>query len=131
MAGPSDLARDLLVRAGDDLMAARVLADSEQVSDAVVGFHCQQAVEKSLKAVLGNGGVRFPMTHDLALLLDLIDQTETDLPDELRSVDLLTPFGVHLRYVTIEDALLVTRDDALSWAERCVTWAGRVVNGDV
>jgi HEPN domain-containing protein len=46
---------EVLVRkAEDDANAMRLLADAE-VSDEIVGFHAQQAVEKWLKAVLGLG----------------------------------------------------------------------------
>lgn len=81
-----------------------------------------------MKAVLSAGEVRFPLTHDLTLLIDLIDEMPIDFPTELRNVDLLTPFGVHLRYATIEDALLITRSDALKLAEDCVAWAARIVD---
>jgi HEPN domain-containing protein len=45
-----DGAGALLARAVDDQEAARALQSVERVSDAVVGFHAQQAVEKALKA---------------------------------------------------------------------------------
>jgi hypothetical protein len=46
----------------------RLLANAE-ISDEIVGFHAQQAVEKWLKAVLGSRGVEFEYTHDLRRLL--------------------------------------------------------------
>lgn len=60
MATAGDLARDLLARAAEDLAAARALLDAPGVSEAIVGFHCQQAAEKALKAVLASRGVDFP-----------------------------------------------------------------------
>jgi hypothetical protein len=48
MADQADLARELLGLAADDLMAARALVDVPSVSDAIVGFHAQQAAEKTL-----------------------------------------------------------------------------------
>ncbi len=47
-----DLAEQLLRRAADDETAARAMLPLESVTNAIVGFHAQQAVEKSLKAVL-------------------------------------------------------------------------------
>ena len=38
----------------------------------VICFHCQQAVEKTLKAVLANNGLEIPRIHDLLELLDLV-----------------------------------------------------------
>jgi hypothetical protein len=52
MATGHDLAEQLLRRAVDDEAAARAMLSLESVTDAIVGFHAQQAVEKSLKAVL-------------------------------------------------------------------------------
>ncbi len=37
-------------------------------SHDAVCFHCQQAVEKYLKAVLANAAVRIPRTHNLVLI---------------------------------------------------------------
>lgn len=47
MAGPKDLAASLLDRASDDDAAIRALLDVESVTNSIVGFHAQQAVEKS------------------------------------------------------------------------------------
>jgi HEPN domain-containing protein len=38
----------------------------------IVAFHCQQAVEKYLKAFLVRHQVEFPKTHNLEQLLDLL-----------------------------------------------------------
>ena len=59
MADQHDLARELLGLAEDDLVAARALLDVAAVSDAIVGFHAQQAVEKAFKAVLAEHGEIF------------------------------------------------------------------------
>jgi HEPN domain-containing protein len=64
---------DLLLRkAASDLSAARALARDPEQQDDVVGFHAQQAVEKSLKAVLAVRGFEIPRTHDLDLLTRLV-----------------------------------------------------------
>ncbi len=64
MAGPADLARQLLELAAADELAARTLSDAAGISDAIVGFHAQQSVEKALKAVLASHEIEFPFTHD-------------------------------------------------------------------
>ena len=61
----AEVARALLDRARDDAEAVRATLDVERVTGAVVGFHAQQAVEKSLKAVLASIDVEFPFTHDV------------------------------------------------------------------
>jgi HEPN domain-containing protein len=59
MADQADLARELIGLAADDLTAARALVDVPAVSDAIVGFHAQQAAEKALKAALAAGAETF------------------------------------------------------------------------
>jgi len=39
-----------------------------------IGFHCQQAVEKYLKAVLVASGLPAPFTHDLTRLFVSLEQ---------------------------------------------------------
>ena len=53
------------------------------MSDEIVGFHCQQAAEKLLKAALSDLSVRFRKTHDLGALLSLLAEAGQRLPAEL------------------------------------------------
>ncbi len=69
MATAADHARVLVGLAADHELAARTLLGVEGVTDAGVGFHAGQAVERSLKAVLSVRGVEYPFTHDLGVLL--------------------------------------------------------------
>src|SRR5271165_2035377 len=98
MSGSADLPLLLLGLARDDEFAARSLLPVEGVADAILGFHCQQAVEKSLKAALAVRGVEFPYTHDLDGLLELCRTSGFDVPEGLDGVERLAPYGVHLRY---------------------------------
>lgn len=41
-------------------------------------FHAQQAVEKSLKAVLVHNNVRFPYAHSIANLITIIQEAGID-----------------------------------------------------
>ena len=59
MASRRDLAAELLAKAADDEAVVRALIDDESVTESIVGFHAQQAVEKSLKAVLASRGCEF------------------------------------------------------------------------
>jgi hypothetical protein len=47
MSDPDDIPRVLLGLACDDELAARALVPVNGVTDAILGFHAQQAVEKS------------------------------------------------------------------------------------
>jgi HEPN domain-containing protein len=55
-----------LSKAASDLAAAQSLARDAGQADDVVGFHAQQAVEKSLKAVVAARGREIPRSHELA-----------------------------------------------------------------
>jgi len=73
----------LLRKAASDLSAARALACNPDQQDDVVGFHPQQAVEKSMKAVLAVRGFEIPRTHDLDLLTRLVAPDPDEFPDKL------------------------------------------------
>lgn len=77
--------------------AERLLRDDDPIREAVA-FHCQQAVEKYLKAVLVSRQVEFPKTHSIAQLLDLISGFAPVLAATLTDTVPLTPFGVQIRY---------------------------------
>jgi HEPN domain-containing protein len=72
MAEAKSVAQMLLDVARQDAAACTLLAIASEIGDAVVGFHAQQAVEKSLKAVLSHNHIEFRRTHDLLTLLDLL-----------------------------------------------------------
>jgi len=75
---PLDMPRQLLTLAERDYQAALILARAENPQKEAAGFHLQQSVEKALKAWLALRGIDYPNTHDLSLLLGLLeDQEET------------------------------------------------------
>jgi predicted nucleotidyltransferase/HEPN domain-containing protein len=92
----------LLAAAQRDPVAARTLAASIEVDDVHVGFHIQQCVEKSLKAVLACRVVHFRRTHDLAVLMDLLIDAGETLPAGFARLDELAPYAVEARYGMVE-----------------------------
>src|ERR1700736_496311 len=91
------LFREWIRKADADLEAAERLAPNVTGSVGlreIVGFHCQQAVEKYLKALLTYYQVEFPRTHDIKQLLMLVNGANPELADSLRGATWLTPFGV-------------------------------------
>ena len=81
----------------DEALLAEVIS-SKAVSDETFGFHCQQAAEKLLKAILSFYDIDFPRTHNLRFLMDLLADTGPRLPDEFSDLDTLTPYGTLFRY---------------------------------
>lgn len=111
--------RAILETARRDARALRGMFDHETFSDEIFGFHAQQSIEKALKAWLAWLGVRFPKTHDLKQLLDLLAQAKVDTNGIETFVD-LNAFAVQYRYESLyenEEALdrheLADRVDAL------------------
>jgi len=89
----------LLLRkaAQDEALLDQVLTSGD-VSDEIIGFHCQQAAEKILKALLSDLGVRFRKTHEIGALMCLASETGHPLPAQFEDLDALTPFGAIYRY---------------------------------
>jgi HEPN domain-containing protein len=58
------------------------------VSDEVIGFHCQQAAEKLLKASLSDLGIAFHKTHELGALMASLARAGAPLPEEFESLDM-------------------------------------------
>jgi len=105
-----DLVRQWLVRADDDLETAKFLSAPGRSFFSAICFHCQQAAEKYFKAFLTWQQIEFPKTHDLGLLLGLINSIDSSLAASLSEVTALSPYGVDIRYPG--DILETTQEDA-------------------
>jgi len=72
--------REIIIRwlkkAESDLRTAKILLDAKDVVTESVCFHCQQAIEKYLKAFLADKDVRFRKIHDLRTLLEMCVQKD-------------------------------------------------------
>jgi HEPN domain-containing protein len=90
-------ARELLVMARKDLKAIRAMADSPEFDDEIFGFHAQQAIEKALKAWIVLLDLDYPLTHNLATLLGVIDNHGTDVA-KFWGLAKYTSFAVQFRY---------------------------------
>jgi HEPN domain-containing protein len=63
-----------------------------------VTFHCQQAVEKYLKAYLIFQSIEFRFSHDLVYLLDLINQKDSEFDRFYDLVSELQGYAIEIRY---------------------------------
>ncbi|MEI2703589.1 MAG: HEPN domain-containing protein [Baekduia sp.] len=113
----------LLARAEEDSVAARATLDIGDVTDAIVGFHAQQAVEKALKSVLDANEIAFPFTHDIRGLIDLCAASGIAVDPRLsEDGPALTPYAVQIRYGASGSGS-VKREEAVTLAEVAVAWA--------
>jgi HEPN domain-containing protein len=67
------LTREWLNAAGDDLITIEYLLDNPVLTN-IIAFHSQQAIEKSIKAIIEEIGITFTKTHNLQSLLIKIEE---------------------------------------------------------
>ena len=119
-----EVAELLVRRAAGDLKAARKLSPDPEIDEGIVGFHTQQAVEKTLKATLTLEGVDFPKTHDIDFLVGLAGEHSIEMPDEVAAAGWLTPWAAEFRYddepldSLDRDLALKVAGDAVAWCEK-------------
>jgi HEPN domain-containing protein len=110
--------REWVGKAEDDYqLAARIGRGHQRFPDQQC-FHCQQAAEKYLKALLEELGLAVPRTHHLDTLLSLLRPYHTSLRSFRRGLIFLTDFAVGTRYPT--------KDASKRQAVAALRWAGRV-----
>jgi len=97
MKSGTDLARELVQKAANDLAAAMIGVSHGAPMDTVC-FHVQQAAEKLLKALLSAIDIPYPRTHDLDQLFDLALPQYPDLAPFVERFETFGPYAVALRY---------------------------------
>jgi HEPN domain-containing protein len=113
-----DEVREWLQKGGNDLLSAQILIEHVPPVLDTASFHCQQAVEKALKAFLAWKAVPFEKVHSLIYLLDLCEVEEPGLASLRNRAETLAPYAVEIRYpgvmmeVSLEEA-----QEALAIAE--------------
>jgi len=92
-------------------------------------FHAQQAVEKSIKAVLVAHGIQFAKIHSITRLIDLLPN---DIPRDknLLQSALLTPYATTFRYPAEDDAPDISQEqyaEAIRLANMVLVWAEKTI----
>ncbi len=96
------LTKEWVQKAEADWLSANSLNDTASsrrrpLHDSIC-FHCQQAAEKYLKALLQELGTVVPRTHDLEDLHDLLRARDSTLAGLRQACSILTPYAVEYRY---------------------------------
>lgn len=110
-------ARMLLEAAERDLVAIKVLHRSDEVPDEILGFHIQQAAEKTLKAWIAVLGETYPLSHSIGTLLDFLVDRGADM-QPFQTLMGYTPYAVEFRYRGVPSGVAaIDRDEAIQLLE--------------
>jgi HEPN domain-containing protein len=90
--------RQWLARAQVDWETVQVLMGHANGPPESTAFHCQQYVEKLLKALLTMNSIEAPRTHDVRRLIQLAVPIAPDLSGLESLADRLTEYAVAMRY---------------------------------
>jgi len=101
----------------------QLLVPNPEISDEIVGFHAQQALEKWLKAVMAMHGLEEARIHDLGRLVEILGAAGIDLPPAADRLDDLSIYAVPLRYADLLDAEPLDRQAVVRLVEEVGEWA--------
>ncbi len=124
-----ELALTSLKKADQDLVAVGKWLHDLDISDEIIGFHIQQCIEKSLKAILLHRAIDYPHTHNLRLLIDLCQNNGISVPPKFLEVDVFNHFAVQWRYDLLPSPYQspLDRDAAYNLADQVWKWADKMV----
>ena len=91
-------ARDWLIRAERDLLAAAGALQGAIVLSEMAAYHAQQAMEKALKAFLTAHNQPFPKTHDLERLVHWCENVLPAFSQFVAPAQTLNPYASQFRY---------------------------------
>jgi len=106
----TDQAGVLARKAEADAIAVRELAGNPEITDEIVGFHAQQAVEKWLKASMASRGM-----------------DGAELPCNAEHLDDLTIYAVPMRYDELLDAEPLNRESTVELIDEVGRWAKNAI----
>lgn len=112
--------KDWIEKAQRDIKSAKILKEHECGND-VVAFHCQQAVEKSLKAYLILIGEGIVSGHSLIYLCKLSEKHNSTFRKYIKDCGFLNQYYIETRYPA--DTPLIVSDYEV---EECVKIAEEV-----
>lgn len=98
MSAPIEIVKAWIDKADHDLGSAKIIFLHIPEYFDTIAFHCQQATEKYIKAILIYKEIDFDRSHDLFYLLELLSVDITVPEDKFRKAQLINGFSVQIRY---------------------------------
>jgi HEPN domain-containing protein len=128
MSEKDDLINEWIDKADHDLGSAKLIYIHMPKYFDTIAFHCQQAVEKYLKAILVYYNVEFLRSHNLVYLLDLVSRQIEIEEQTYDKAILLNGFSVQIRYP--DKSIYLTNEEletAIQVAEYFRTFAIKII----
>ena len=117
-----------LKRARSNLERAKMGKVTQGILYEDLCFDAQQAVEKSLKAILIKLNQPFPKTHSIGILLKLIEEAGVEIPENINQAKQLTAYAVNARYPgDYEPVKKEEYKEALKIAEDVFKWLDNII----
>ena len=117
-----------LKRARSNLERAKMGKVTQGILYEDLCFDAQQAVEKSLKAILIKLNQSFPKTHSIGILLKLIEEAGVEIPENINKAKPLTAYAVDSRYPgDYEPVNKEEYKEALKIAEDVFKWLDNII----
>jgi HEPN domain-containing protein len=101
-----------MATANEDLRAVALCLAGKEPALASAAFHCQQAVEKILKAALTDAAIPFRRTHDLTELMFSAASAYLWIENEFGDLKALSPWSLAYRYPSAEEEADLAPGDA-------------------
>lgn len=94
----TELINSWMNKANKDLLSAQHELSFPDAVTETVCFHCQQAVEKYLKAYLVSLGISFAKTHEIGELITKCENKDREISVFKEEADKLTDYAIEIRY---------------------------------
>ncbi len=120
--GDSMLAAEWLDKAIRDLRSAKVLFEHDCGND-YVAFHCQQTIEKALKALIIYLYATLEQGHSLLYLCKKVMVQRGEFSQYLKDCAFVSQYYIETRYPN-ENAIVVSNEEA----ENCLNIAENILN---
>ncbi|MBW8049769.1 MAG: HEPN domain-containing protein [Cytophagales bacterium] len=98
MKSKQEIIKNWIIKGDHDLGTSKLTLEHIAEYKDIIGFHCQQAVEKYLKGYLIFLDIDFEHKHNLTYLLDLISSKDKFSDQYYKMVDKLEDYAVEIRY---------------------------------
>jgi HEPN domain-containing protein len=114
--------------AESDFAMASIGRANKKIKYENLCFHSQQAAEKAIKAILVFKGKKFPKSHSIKLLLDIIESSGENVPSVIKESDQLTDYAIESRYPGLHDTIDNKEyKESLKLAAKVLEWSKSII----